>query len=78
LQVATIGSTSKSVSLAANTVFTIRGNWNSATSTFTVDNTGSDTIALYVTASGNFDTAQNNSNYVVLQGVTSVVAADFV
>ena len=78
LQVATIGSTSKSVSLAANTVFTIRGTWDEATSIFTVSSTGSDTIALYVTTAGDFDTAQNIGNYVVLQGVTSVVAADFV
>jgi hypothetical protein len=78
LQVATIGSTSTSVSLAANTVFTIRGNWNSATSTFTVNNAGSDTIALYVTTTGAFDTGQGNNNYVVLQGVTSVVSTDFI
>jgi len=78
LVVADIGTTSESFNLAANTVFTIRGNWDGATYVFTVSSTGSDTIALYVTTAGNFDTAQNIGNYVVLQGVTSVVAADFV
>jgi Ca2+-binding RTX toxin-like protein len=89
LDVATAGSNAtsliglaKTLDLATGTTYSILGTWNSGNSTFTVNSAATSATAnvatLVVEGDAGSLTLQDTTGYVLLVGVASTVAADFI